>query len=356
MIEPKILAINPGSTSTKIGLFEGKKCLFKKTIRHEDEELNRFEKIADQFQFRKKMIIGVLNEANLDLNTLNAVVGRGGLLKPIKGGTYRVNEKMLKDLKEGVQGEHASNLGGIIAHSIAQDYGIPAYIVDPVAVDEFEVVARISGLKELERRSLSHALNIKAVGHKVGAKLGGGYSDYNFVIVHLGGGISVTAHRKGRMIDVNNANSEGPMSPERTGTLPVSELVALCYSGKYTYEEMKRKITREGGIYSYLGTKDIVEVEKRARGGDEEAQLVLNAMIYQIGKEIGAMATVLEGKVDRIILTGGIANSTYITNKIIKRVEFIAPVIVIPGEEEMEALALGALRVITGQEEEKTYV
>lgn len=356
MAEPKILAINPGSTSTKIGLFEGKKCILKKTIRHEDKELNRFEKITDQFQFRKRTIIEVLNEANFDLNTLSAVVGRGGLLKPIKGGTYRVNEKMLKDLREGVQGEHASNLGGIIAHSIAQDYDIPAYIVDPVAVDEFEPVARISGLKELERRSLSHALNIKAVGHKVGAELGGCYSDYNFVIVHLGGGISVTAHRKGRMIDVNNANSEGPMSPERTGTLPVSELVALCYSGKYTYEEMKRKITREGGIYSYLGTKNIVEVEKRARSGDERAQLILNAMIYQIGKEIGAMATVLEGKVDRIILTGGIANSTYITNEIIKRVEFIAPVIVVPGEEELEALALGALRVITGQEEEKTYV
>ncbi|QSQ10366.1 Butyrate kinase 2 [Koleobacter methoxysyntrophicus] len=351
----RILAVNPGSTSTKIAVFDNSECILKETIEHNAAELNKFSRVADQYEYRLKVITDSLVKKGIPMETLDAVIGRGGLLKPMESGTYRVNEKMVEDLKEGLQGEHPSNLGGIIAFNLGQDYQIPSYIVDPVAVDEMEDIARISGLKELSRRSLSHALNIKAVGRKVAKDAGRSYFDCNFIIVHLGGGISVTAHRKGRMIDVNNANSEGPFSPERTGTLPVSELVQLCYSGKYTYDEMKRKITREGGVYSYLGTKDMREVEKRIEKGDREAELILEAMVYQIAKEIGAMATTLKGDVDKIILTGGIAHSRTVTAKIIERVEFIAPVVVVPGEEELESLALGALRVLMGEEEEKTY-
>lgn len=351
----RILAVNPGSTSTKIAVFDNSECILKETIEHNAAELNKFSRVADQYEYRLKVITDSLVKKGIPMETLDAVVGRGGLLKPMESGAYRVNEKMVEDLKEGLQGEHPSNLGGIIAFNLGQDYQIPSYIVDPVAVDEMEDIARISGLKELSRRSLSHALNIKAVGRKVAKDTGRSYFDCNFIIVHLGSGISVTAHRKGRMIDVNNANSEGPFSPERTGTLPVSELVQLCYSGKYTYDEMKRKITREGGVYSYLGTKDMREVEKRIEKGDREAELILEAMVYQIAKEIGAMATTLKGDVDKIILTGGIAHSRTVTAKIIERVEFIAPVVVVPGEEELESLALGALRVLMGEEEEKTY-
>ncbi len=355
MVNYRILAINPGSTSTKVAVFLGKECLVKESIEHSAEELKKYKRVSDQYEYRLKAIQDVLLKKGLQMDTLDAVVGRGGLIKAVEGGTYRVNELMIEHLQKGLQGDHPSNLGGIMAFNLAKDYHIPAFIVDPVSVDEMVEVARISGFKGIVRRSLSHALNIKAVGRKIAEEMNRTYQDCNFIIVHLGGGISVTAHRKGRMIDVNNANSEGPFSPERTGTLPVIELLEMCYFGEYSYEDMRRKITGEGGIYSYFGTKDIREVEKIIHDGNKEAELILEAMIYQISKEIGAMSTVLKGEVDKIILTGGMAHSKNITEKISERVKFIADIAIVPGEEELESLALGALRVLTGEEKEKIY-
>lgn len=351
----RILAINPGSTSTKVAVFSGKECLIKESIEHSAEELKKYKKVSDKYEYRLRVIQDVLLNKGLQLDTLNAIVGRGGLIQSMEGGTYRVNELMIDHLQKGLQGEHSSNLGGILAFNLAKDYNIPAFIVDPVSVDEMIEVARISGLKGIIRKSLSHALNIKAVGRRIAEEMDRSYHDCNFIIVHLGGGISVTAHRKGKMIDVNNANSEGPFSPERTGTLPAIGLIVLCYSGEYSYEEMRRKIIGEGGMYSYLNTKDVRKVEKMIQEGSKEAELILDAMIYQISKEIGAMSTALKGEVDKIILTGGMAYSKTITDKIAERVQFIADIAIVPGEEELESLALAALRVLTGEEQEKTY-
>nr|WP_250160247.1 butyrate kinase [Caloranaerobacter azorensis] len=292
----------------------------------------------------------------MNLTKLSAVVGRGGLLKPIAGGTYKVNERMLEDLKVGVLGEHASNLGGILAHEIASQLNIPAFIVDPVVVDEMEDVARISGMPELERKSIFHALNQKAVARRAAKELGKAYNEVNLIVAHLGGGISVGAHKNGRVIDVNNAlDGEGPFSPERTGGLPVGDLVKLCFSGKYTLAEMKKKIKGNGGLVAYLGTNDAREVVKMIENGDKKAELVYKAMAYQVAKEIGSLAAVLEGKVDGIILTGGIAYDKRFTKWIIDRVSFISKVFVYPGEDEMIALAEGGLRVLRGEEEAKVY-
>ena len=349
----KILALNPGATSTKIAVFEGDRPALKATIEHQGASLDPFARVMDQFHYRRDLILATLADAGLSLGDMDAVVGRGGLLKSVEGGTYLVNDTLLADLRTGR--EHASNLGGILADALARPLGIPAFIVDPVSVDEMEPEARISGLPELPRISRSHALNSKAVARRTAQDLGGTYKDFNFVVAHLGTGISITTHRKGRMIDVSGADEEGPFSPARCAGVPSMLLARLCYSGRYTEKEMMERIMGSGGLYAHLGTRDVREAEQRAADGDAHAALVMKAMAYRIAREIGAMATVLSGKVDRIVLTGGIAYSGKLTRAVSERVGFIAPVVVMPGEEELEALVEGALRVLRGQEAAKTY-
>jgi len=352
----KLLIINPGSTSTKIGVFEGEKPLLVETLRHTSEEIGRYPSIYSQFEFRKNVILNVLKNKKFDINELSAVVGRGGLLKSIEGGTYEVNDAMLEDLKVGIQGQHASNLGGIIANEIAKSLNIPAFIVDPVVVDEMEDVARLSGMPEIERKSIFHALNQKAVAKRYAKENGKKYEEVNVIVAHMGGGVSVGAHKQGKVVDVNNAlDGEGPFSPERSGGLPIGALIKMCFSGKYTIEEIKKKINGKGGFVAYLNTNDAREIENRASEGDREAKLVFEAMGYQTAKEIGKCAAVLSGKVDAIILTGGIAYSKTMVSYIEERVSFIAPVVVYPGEDELLALAMGALRVLKGEEEAKIY-
>lgn len=350
-----VLAINPGSTSTKVALFKGSENVLQKNLDHSSEELAGFKDIADQYEYRRDMIAAWMEAEGYHPDQLVAVVGRGGLLKSMPSGTYLVTEPMMADLRIGVQGDHASNLGGLIAHGIAVMAQIPAYIVDPVAVDEFEDIARISGMPEIQRKSLAHALNVRAVAFNAAKDLGRSLDEMNLVVAHLGGGISIVPLKKGKMVDANNANEMGPFSPERTGSLPVGDLVKLCYSGKYTADEMKQKIRGKGGLVAYLGTNDAREVLKMIEGGDANAKLIFEAMGYQIAKEIGAMATVLKGEIDAIILTGGVAYSKYLTDFITERVSFIAPVIIKPGEDEMWALNEGVLRIMSGQEKAKIY-
>ncbi|HSN58058.1 MAG TPA: butyrate kinase, partial [Clostridiaceae bacterium] len=329
----KALVINPGSTSTKIGVYEDETPVLVETLRHSAEEIGKYATIFDQYEFRKDVILKVLADKNFDVKELGAVVGRGGLLKPVEGGTYAVDEKMIEDLKIGVMGQHASNLGGIIADEIARSLNIPAFIVDPVVVDELQDVARISGMPEIERMSIFHALNQKAVARRYAAEYGKNYEDVNLIVVHLGGGVSVGTHKDGRVIDVNNAlDGEGPFSPERSGGVPVGSLVELCYSGKFTLAEMKKKITGRGGMVAYLNTNDFIEIEKKAMGGDKEYKLIFDAFIYQVAKEIGKNAAVLSGKVDAVILTGGIAYSKPVVAGITEMVSFISPVVVYAGE------------------------
>ncbi|EOR27958.1 MULTISPECIES: butyrate kinase [Clostridium] len=352
----KLLIINPGSTSTKIGVYDGEQEVLVETLRHSSEEISQYETIYDQFKFRKDIIINVLKEKNFDINSLDAVVGRGGMLKPMESGTYKVNEKMLKDLKDGVQGQHASNLGGIIANQIGNELNIPAFIVDPVVVDELNDVARVSGVPELPRVSKFHALNQKAVAKRYAKESGIKYTDLNLIIVHMGGGVSVGAHKNGKVIDVNNAlDGEGPFSPERAGSVPVGALIKMCYSGNFTEQEVYNKVVGKGGYVAYLNTNDARDVLKLVSEGDKEAQLYFDAFIYQISKSIGEMATVLEGKVDRIIFTGGIAYSDKVIDELTKRAGWIAPITVYPGEDELLALAQGAIRAMTGEEEAKEY-
>lgn len=352
----KLLIINPGSTSTKIGVYEDENPILIETLRHSSDEIGKYATIYDQFKFREEVILSVLKEKGFDIKTLDAVVGRGGMLKPIESGTYAVNEAMLQDLKIGVQGQHASSLGGILANEIAKPLGIPAFIVDPTVVDELDEVARISGMPELSRISIFHALNQKAVGRRYAKENGTKYEELNLVIAHMGGGISVGAHKHGRVVDVNNAlHGDGPFSPERTGGLPVGDLIKLCYSGKYTLEEMLKKINGKGGYVAYLNTNDARKVEEAANAGDKKAQLVEDAMAYQVAKEIGQCAVVLSGKVDAIIITGGIAYGKAVVNYIKEKVQFIAPVVIYPGEDELLALAQGGLRVLKGEEKEKEY-
>ncbi len=351
-----LLVINPGSTSTKLAVFEDEKLLFKETIRHSVEELAGFKSISEQKDYRKKAVLDCLEKNGFDIKKLSAVVGRGGLLKPLKSGTYRVNSKMLEDLKQAKRGEHASNLGGLIAYEIATPLNIPSFIVDPVAVDEYEPVAYYSGLKGMERESLSHALNTKAVAKRYAKEINNSYDNLYLVIAHLGSGISVSAHKNGRMVDVTNSKEEGAFSPERSGTIPCVKLAKLCFSGKYDLKQVVNMIFREGGLYSYLKTKDFAEIMEKVNSGDKYAKEVVDAMIYQIAKEIGAMATVLEGKVDAIIITGGMAYSDYLIDELKKRIGFISSIIKIyPGEDELQALNEGALRVLKGEEEEVAY-
>lgn len=354
----KQLIINPGSTSTKIAVYKDETMIFEKTIRHTNEELQPYNKVADQFQFRKELIISELTENNMPLNELDAVVGRGGLLKPIEGGTYAVNDRLIEDLKLNVKGEHASNLGALLARSIADEVNIPSFIVDPVVVDEMEDVARISGHPDFERASIWHALNQKAVARRAAEeRFGKKYEELNFVVAHLGGGISVGAHKKGRVIDVNNAlNGEGPFSPERSGSLPNGQLVKMCFSGNYSEAEINKMIAGKGGISAHLGTNNAKEVSDRAKAGDEKAKLIYSAMAYQVAKAIGENAVVLDGNVDAILITGGIAYDKSFVQMIEGKVKFIAEVISYPGEDELLALVQGGLRVLNGVEQAKEYM
>lgn len=352
----KLLIINPGSTSTKIGVYENEREILVETLRHSTEEIEQYDTIFDQYKFRKDIIVSVLKENNIDINTINAIVGRGGMLKPIEGGTYSINEALINDLKVGIQGQHASNLGGIIANEIGKEIGAPAFIVDPVVVDELEDVARLSGVEELPRKSKFHALNQKAVAKRYGLDSGKGYENLNLIVTHMGGGVSVGAHKNGRVIDVNNAlDGEGAFSPERAGTLPAGDLVKMCFSGKYTEQEIYSKVVGKGGMVSYLNTNDARDMLKLAEEGNDKARLVKEAFTYQVSKAIGEMSAVLCGKVDAILVTGGIAYSEIIINAIKERVEWIAPVVVYPGEDELLALAQGALRVLNNQESAKIY-
>ncbi len=352
----RILAINPGSTSTKIAVFDNEKQIMETTLRHSNEEIGAYETIMDQYEFRKNVILDGLKENGIELSSLSAVVGRGGLLKPISGGTYSVNDAMIADLRKGVMGEHASNLGGAIASEIASKLDLPSFIVDPVVVDEMQEVARISGIPELERKSIFHALNQKAVARRASKELGKKYEDLNLIVAHMGGGVSVGAHLKGRVVDVNNAlDGDGPFSPERSGELPIGGLMKLCFSGDYTLDQVKKMIKGNGGLMAYLGTSDGREVVNMIKDGDEKAKLVYEAMAYQVAKEIGRCAAVLKGDVDAIVMTGGLAYDDMFIKWISDRVEFISKIITYPGEDEMSALALGGLRVLRGEEEAKEY-
>jgi butyrate kinase len=354
----KILVLNPGSTSTKIAVYEKRNQVFLKNIKHDQEKLRSFEHIADQFTFRKETIVEEVKNAGLDINKVKIVVGRGGLLKPIPGGVYEVNDAMIRELTYPVS-EHESNLGGLIAHEIARDIGphVKAYIVDPICVDEMEEISRISGMPEIPRKSIFHALNQRAVARTHARENGWKYEELNLIVAHMGGGVSVGCHCKGRVIDTNNGlNGDGPMTPERTGGLPVAQLTELCFSGKYTKAEVLKKIKGWGGFCAYLGTNDVVEIERRIHDGDEYAKLIFSAMAYQVAKEIGAMSTVLKGQVDAILLTGGVAYSNRMTEMISERVKHLAPVRLYPGEGEMDALALNAYLVMTGELEVKEYV
>jgi len=357
MPDHQVLVINPGSTSTKIAVYINTRVVFLKSIRHQLEELKKFKNISEQFEFRKNIILHELKIAEIDLNAIEAVVGRGGLIRPIKSGVYAINEAMKKDLSKGILGEHASNLGGLIADSIARSLpNAKAFIADPVVVDELRDVARIAGHPKFKRYSIFHALNQKATARSYSRLLNQTYEELNLIIAHMGGGISIGAHFKGQVIDVNQAlDGEGPFSPERSGTLPVAALARMCFSGEYSLEDVKKMITGEGGYVAYFNTNSAYEIEMLANDGNKKAKLIQEAMSYQVAKHIGAMATVLQGDVDAIILTGGIANNTMVVEYIKKMVSFIAPVVIYPGEDEMHALAMNGLRVIRKQVEVLQY-
>ncbi len=352
----KSLIINPGSTSTKIGVFEDETLLFEETLRHSTEEIAQYASIVDQKDFRKQIILDLLAKKNFDINSLQVIVGRGGMLKPIPGGTYAVSDELLEDLKIGKQGQHASNLGGILAREIGDSIGVPSYIVDPVVVDELMPIARYSGVPELPRTSVFHALNQKAVAKRYAKEKGVSYDSLNLIVVHMGGGVSVGAHEKGRVIDVFNAlDGDGAFSPERAGAVPSGALIKMCFSGQYTEKEVYKKIVGNGGFNAYLGTNDMRDVAKMIADGDAHADEVREAFILQVCKNIGSMACVLKGKVDRIIVTGGIAYNKEVVDKMEERAGFIAPFTVYPGEDELLALAQGALRVMNGEEEAMKY-
>lgn len=347
----KILVINPGSTSTKIAVYDECTPLFVKSIRHEAESAEH-PAMADQLGFRKNLILKALKEEKCPLETMAAVIGRGGLLRPLKGGTYRVNEAMLEDMRACRFGEHASNLGAILADLLVREAGldIPTYIADPVVVDELIPEARYSGWPEFERISIFHALNQKAVAKRYAREQGKKYDEIKVIVAHMGGGITVGCHLHGQVIDVNNGlDGEGPFSAERTGTLPLRNVMDICYSGRYTRKELQRQFIGKGGLYAYLGTKDGLEIEGRIEKGDEKAIMAIRAMAYQVAKEIGALATVLTGEVDAILVTGGLAYLKPLVNEIERRVKFIAPVKLYPGEDEMGALALAATEVLKGE-------
>jgi butyrate kinase len=352
----KVLAINPGSTSTKIAVYEDDKPILKETLRHSAEELAPFKRITDQYDFRKKVIEDALSRAGINIKDLSAVVGRGGLFKPIPSGTYAVSQAMLDFITAGTGGDHASNLGCLIADDIARDAGVKAYIVDPVVVDELNPLARYSGLPEIPRVSIFHALNQKAVARRAARDLGKKCEELNLIMVHLGGGISIGIHQKGKVVDVNNAlTGDGPFAPERSGGLPTGDLVKMCFSGKYSQAEMMKKLAGQGGCVSHLNTNDGREIERLVEEGDPKANLIVEAMAYQNAKTIGEMATVVNGQVDAIVLTGSFAYFRRFVDWITERVSWIAPVKVYPGEDEMTALAEAGMRILKGEEQAREY-
>ncbi|MCR5798481.1 MAG: butyrate kinase [Lachnospiraceae bacterium] len=352
----KSLIINPGSTSTKIGVFEDENLLFEETLRHTTEEIAQFATIADQKDFRKAIIMNLLKEKNFDIKSLGMVVGRGGMLKPIPGGTYAVTDELLHDLQIGKQGQHASNLGGMLAREIGDEIGVPSFIVDPVVVDELCDIARYSGVPELPRTSVFHALNQKAVAKRYAKECGKAYNSLNLIVVHMGGGVSVGAHKEGKVIDVFNAlDGDGAFSPERAGAAPVGALIKMCFSGEYTEKEIYKKFVGNGGFNAYLGTNDMRDVEKMVSEGDTKAKEVRDAFIFQVSKNIGSMSCVLKGKVDRIIVTGGIAYDKGVVAGLKEATEWIAPFTVYPGEDELLALVQGGLRVMNKEEEAMVY-
>ncbi len=353
----KILVINPGSTSTKIGYYENEKQIWIKTIHHSAEELSPFKKFIEQYDFRKNIILNALQNAQLDLKTLTAIIGRGGTLKPISGGVYRINEAMLLDSKYSPD-EHASNLGILLSNEFAEMAGdIPALTADPPSTDEMEEIAKITGIPDIKRRSLFHALNQKAVAHMYAESISKKYEELNLIVVHLGGGISVGIHQKGKVVDTNNAlDGDGPMSPERTGSIPAGQLVEMCFSGKYSKKEIMHKLVGEGGLKAYFGTNDFMELKRLIQNGNHRAELVYQAMAYQTAKEIGALAAVVSGKVDGILITGGIANDDTFVKLISDRIKFIAIVVVFPGENEMDILAQKCLKAMNNELEIKEYV
>ena len=351
----KILAINPGSTSTKIALYDDEQPTLALTLRHSAEEIARFPRIIDQLDWRKEMVLEALAKNNFDVKSLSAVIGRGGLIKPIESGVYEVNAALKNDLVNA-QREHASNLGGLIAEQIAQAAGVKAYIADPVVVDELDDIARLSGIPECPRISIFHALNQKAIARRHAEKVGKRYEDLNLVVAHMGGGISVAAHKQGRIVDVNNAlDGDGPFAPDRAGSIPSSELIKVCFSGQYTKEELLKFISSKGGLVAYLGTNSVIQVMERIAQGDQRAKKVLDAMCYNIVKQIGAMAAALSGSVQTIVLTGGIAYNEPVVEYIRERCSFIAPIAVYPGENELEALVTNALVVLRGVITPKVY-
>ena len=351
-----VLAINPGSTSTKVSLFNDEQEVFTENITHKIEELSRYHRATDQDLYRMELVVRILREKEVDLFRIKAVVGRGGLIYPVHGGTYLVNDQMIADLRKGVMGDHPSNCGGLIAYAISRSLGCEAYIVDPVVVDEMEPIAKVSGMPLIKRKSIFHALNQRAIARDIANNLKKPYEELNIIVAHLGGGISVGIHVRGRVVDVNNAlDGDGPFSAERCGSVPVGDLIQVCYSGEYTMDEMKKLIQGHGGMVAYLGTQDMRTVEAEIEKGKSEPKLVYEAMAYQVAKEIGALATVVNGKVDAIAITGGMANSKNFVKIIKDRVGFIAPVHVVPGEQEMRALAMGALRVLRHEEKVKIY-
>lgn len=352
-----ILVINPGATSTKIAVYQDNRSVFLKTIRHECDELEAFSTTSDQLDYRRKLVLTEVETNHIPFERVGVIIARGGLINPIESGVYDVNKAMIADLEKGVMGDHASNLGGLIAHSLLQKFPhAGAYIADPVVVDEMQEVARISGHPEFRRKSIFHALNQKSVARTYAHSRGVEYEDLNLVIAHLGSGISVGAHQKGRVIDVNNAlDGEGPFAPERSGTLPAGALARYCLEKDVSWSKVKKMLTGEGGLYAYVGHKDAQLLEKEAREGNSEAMLLQNAMAYQISKEIGAMSTVLGGEVDAILITGGMAHNPDLTGQVKKRVDFIAPVLIFPGEDEMRALAHNGSLLLTGKISARKY-
>jgi len=354
--QPLVLVLNPGSTSTKISLFSGEDETVSALLRHAAEDLTEYSRIIDQAGFRRAAIDAFISSNSIDLPSLDAVIGRGGLLRPLESGVYLVNDPMVADVATGKYGEHAANLGAVLAQAIAGEAGCPAYIADPVVVDEMDDVARLSGLPELPRRSIFHALNQKSAGREAASRLGKKYEEINAIVAHMGGGCSVGAHCQGRVVDVNNAlNGEGPFSPERAGTLPAAQLVELALSGKHSHSELKKMLTGRGGLVAYCGTNSLEEVEERIERDDEEAGAVFRAMAYQISKEIASHGATLAGAVDVIVLTGGMAYDEALVNDISRRISYLAPIEIIPGEREMISLTRAALSVLDGSVQAKEY-
>jgi butyrate kinase len=353
----EILVLNPGSTSTKIAVFQNNRPVFQKSIKHSVQELEPFKRVTDQYEFRKEIILKELTEAGIDIKKISIIVGRGGLIKPIESGVYEVNQAMIDDLRSNMAVEHASNLGGLIAHDLASKIdGARAFIADPIVVDELNDLARFAGHPKFSRDSVFHALNQKAVARTYANSIGRKYSDLNLIVAHLGGGISVGAHEKGRVIDVNQGlDGEGPFSPERSGTLPVGQLISMCFSQQYTEDEIRKMVVGQGGLVAYLGTSAANLIEERIQSGDKYAKLVYEAMAYQVAKEIGSCAVVLKGQVDAILVTGGIAFNELFIQLLTYRIAWISQIRIFPGEDEMRALALNVLMVINGELEPKIY-